>query len=128
MVLGRIGWVAVVLFLVSACSSDGDDGDDGGGGSTAALAASCHQNCDAQAAVMGCMQNVTPELCNALCDSSARDLPAECRDLYTAYYDCTVATGFECQASYVSQKTDACSDDAQALGSCQNGDETCEGA
>ena len=126
MVLRKFGWVLVLGVAMAGCASD-EEGDDGGG-SNAALARSCHDSCDAQAAVVGCMLMVTPETCNALCDSNARELPDECADSFTAYYDCTVATGYECQGAYVLQRTAECDDEVRTLGTCLGNDMECEGA
>jgi len=126
MVARNVLWISVLTFAFGACSSDPDEGAEND--SIAALAETCHRDCEAQAAVTNCMQNVELDFCRALCDSSARDQPAECAKPYRDYYECKVVDGFECSDAYVAPKTTACDDLARALGSCQMGDAPCAGS
>jgi hypothetical protein len=128
MTLRTILWLSALAAAFGGCSSD-----DGAGAKTTSSglsAESCHRQCDAKAAVTGCTPDVDLSFCKALCDSTAKDTPAECAGKFTGYYDCSAQAGFECAGSSVQQKGDACHADLTAFADCQNGGKApvCQGA
>jgi hypothetical protein len=137
MTIKLIGVRRFLLGLVMCCSFSaacGGDGDDSGGGSSGSgpSVASCNAQCEAQEKVRGsgCEPFVDLGTCKQLCAQLAKNAKA-CAAQFNAYYDCSAADGFKCAGPLVTNKTNACDDELDALNTCSNGGSNgpaCKGA
>jgi hypothetical protein len=120
--------------LLYACG--GDDDDDASGSKSGGLSvASCNAHCEAQESVrsMGCEPFVPLADCKQICSLLSKS--DKCAAQYNAFWDCSVADGFMCAGSLVTNKTQACDAKVDALQSCMSGGSgaagsgaTCKGA
>src|SRR5262245_19624386 len=121
--------LVVCCSFAGACGGDDDDSGSGGGasgggasgGSTASVA-SCNAQCEAQEKVRGtgCDPFVDLATCKQICAQLVKGIKG-CGAEFNAYYDCSAEDGFQCSGSLVTNKTNACDDELDALNTCTNG-------
>lgn len=126
--LGRLASFAVVLLVCWGCGDDAGGDDDGVIDQAASLARdACHAQCEAQQQTEGCEPLVGLSTCRQLCDMIVRDLEPDCREEFTAYYNCSADQGFTCFGGLVTQPSEPCANALDELNACQ-GTPMCVGA